>query len=458
MSPPLAPARALLLAAAAARGAAAVSSRLAAAGAAAPHARRLAAAAAATAPGAAAAAAAAPDSAPTPYDHAFPAAPGSVLRVLAGGGGGGALAVRVGNAEHDVISLRRLPAGFAASVAPLARGAAAVSVERALGAAAAAADDAAAGTAPAAALEAAVPERFCSLEVHSAGGDVTVATIVEAAAFAVRSGGGAVSLGRVRAVSASADAGGGPLTAREVGGSDVKLAGGEVRVARLVGTRVALAARGPATLGALYAEASCAVAAAGLDIATMAVTPGLATLEARGGGIRVGGLDGGAALRDAAGGAVAVQLNAGCTRLEVDATAGGDVDVAFSPDLRATLRVESASGRVTLEGATLVPDGGGAGAATGDGVAGAAPGPLVLQGRLVPATGAGAAAEAPASRLQAPAADGGPPAAIILIRSGGAGRVTVRALDWMAALRAKLAARGGAGGPGGQAAAPARGQ
>jgi hypothetical protein len=60
-------------------------------------------------------------------------------------------------------------------------------------------------------VEAFIPERYCSLDIVTRGGNVQTAGVTEAL-YRVRSGGGDVTVGKVRATHAAVDSGGGSVS------------------------------------------------------------------------------------------------------------------------------------------------------------------------------------------------------------------------------------------------------
>ena len=68
-----------------------------------------------------------------------------------------------------------------------------------------------------------MPERFCSLEVLSAGGDVTLDGLTEAS-VCIDTAGGSLSAGKVKATSADITTAGGELTGSITAGGAVATA------------------------------------------------------------------------------------------------------------------------------------------------------------------------------------------------------------------------------------------
>ena len=92
-----------------------------------------------------------------------------------------------------------------------------------------------------------IPPRFCGVEVVSGGGDVNVASVVEATVF-VSSDGGAVTLGSVKGAAARVDTNGGALVAKNLtADAAVDTAGGAVNIHKLVGRRVRVRSLGGAS-------------------------------------------------------------------------------------------------------------------------------------------------------------------------------------------------------------------
>lgn len=325
------------------------------------------------------------------------------------------------------------------------------------------------------ALTAWVPERWCSLDVSSRGGSIAVANIVEAN-LRVRSAGGNIKLGKVRGSDVFIDSTGSSrepvpqpsgatsdqpsapppppvpeVAAKEVSASKVIISAGsgEVAVGRLLGLDVQLACRGKAGLGAVYSDRFKAVAGS-VAIANLSCSQG-AAIEATAGNIKVSGLDGNAELSTADGN-VRVHLNEGCGDVSI-VCRNGDVHCSISPSLALEVVVHSPQGSVALDNAQLsdmstTPTADGSSATLRGCIAPVqapcsrlhTPDPNQQEGPPAAAAAGSAPAAGPESRLSSQARKlGRQSKSSISITHTGSGKVVLKVLDWMAALREKLA-------------------
>ena len=192
-----------------------------------------------------------------------------------------------------------------------------------------------------------IPPRFCGVEVVSGGGDVNVASVVEATVF-VSSDGGAVTLGSVKGAAARVDTNGGELVAKNLtADAAVDTAGGAVNIHKLVGRRVRVRSLG----GGVVVDAAY-VAVLDVDTAGGALELGEARVgtrwnaKTRGGAFQARGFAGDGDARclvDTSGGACALELRAEAAGSLHVRTHGGDVALGVPEGFAADLRV---SGRV----------------------------------------------------------------------------------------------------------------
>mmetsp|Transcript_152 Transcript_152/g.336 ORF Transcript_152/g.336 Transcript_152/m.336 type:complete len:373 (-) Transcript_152:375-1493(-) len=197
-------------------------------------------------------------------------------------------------------------------------------------------------------LEVTAPEKWISYDIESKGGaPVHVSKVVEAS-LAVRSHGGDVELGAVRAYSAHVHTMGaarcGALRGNELSGSNVELRTGRgaIDLKRLIGQRVQVELHNaPLRVGALYAENIVVhTGGAAVDIGTLDCSGHEANIETEGGKISVNSLDGNANLFSR-GGDVEVHLHAKIGSVRI-ASSGGTVRVAVSPQSTVAVAVRAA--------------------------------------------------------------------------------------------------------------------
>ena len=192
-----------------------------------------------------------------------------------------------------------------------------------------------------------IPPRFCGVDVASGGGDVHVASVVEAT-VRVSSDGGAVTLGSVKGAAARVDTRGGALSAKNLtADAAVDTAGGAVNIHKLVGRRVRVRSLG----GGVVVDAAY-VAVLDVDTAGGALELGEARVgrrwnaKTRGGAFEARGFAGDGDARclvDTSGGACALELRAEAAGSLRVRTRGGDVALGVPEGFAADLRV---SGRV----------------------------------------------------------------------------------------------------------------
>ena len=292
-----------------------------------------------------------------------------------------------------------------------------------------------------------VPPRFCSLELRSGGGPISVATLTEAA-LSCASAGGRVELGRIRGHAIDLDSGGGDVRAVTVEAERVRVdtGGGCAHLQRAVGRALSLrTAGGAAALGALYGGVLNLDSAGGsLEVGTARLAAG-SEVQTGGGKLRVGTLDGACKL-DTEGGDAEVQLGEGATDVAVRA-AGGRVRI-FVPPPRGE---GAAAGVVRLAGGcgvsidpALELDG-------AEGAPGGGPQPVKLEGRLRAAPGAAPAAHAPLPRASQGDEDGGEAEdsaapSLHLTVVAGEGAVELNQRSWLGAKFSQLHSADGARG------------
>ncbi|KAL0022852.1 hypothetical protein WJX79_011082 [Trebouxia sp. C0005] len=191
-----------------------------------------------------------------------------------------------------------------------------------------------------------IPERYCHVGVHTAGGSVDIQSVTEAN-LRVTSCSGAVKLGKVKASSANVVTAGGSveceaLTADRAG---VKTEGGNIALGRLVGQHCVLdadtassepstSASGSVTVEVAYAESLEIRSGPGpINMGFLDTMNGSATLASKGKGITVNGLDGTAHLKSHGG---PIQLKLQDNLREVQAySSGGDINCTLPPKLGA---------------------------------------------------------------------------------------------------------------------------
>ncbi|MEW5305608.1 MAG: hypothetical protein WDW36_008139 [Sanguina aurantia] len=254
-------------------------------------------------------------------------------------------------------------------------------------------------------LTARVPEKWLNMHITTQGGGVSVTRVVEAD-LVVRTHGGAVTLGTVRANAARIDSrldGGkdGVIVGGEVSGSDVLLQSGTggLKLRRFVAQRGQATASGTGciNIGALYGEGvalstglgsidvgmmdcgSNVMASPGADSSSgsseAAPAPGTQTshsssatqhgqppsgdgvcavLSSKGGVISVRGLDGNARV-SSGGGAILLHLYANVREVSV-ASEGGPVSLALAGDVSVRIDVSNAQNVECLDGIELQYD------------------------------------------------------------------------------------------------------
>ena len=200
-----------------------------------------------------------------------------------------------------------------------------------------------------------IPPRFCGVEVVSGGGDVNVASVVEATVF-VSSDGGAVTLGSVKGAAARVDTNGGELVAKNLtADAAVDTAGGAVHIHKLVGRRVRVR-----TLGGGVVVGAAYVAVLDVDTAGGALELGEARVgtrwkaKTRGGAFQARGFAGDGEARclvDTSGGACALELRAEAAGSLHVRTHGGDVALGVPEGFAADLRVSGRVGGEEVSGA-----------------------------------------------------------------------------------------------------------
>lgn len=271
-----------------------------------------------------------------------------------------------------------------------------------------------AGDAPAQRLQVATPARFISLHAQTAGGGASVELIQEGS-LQLATAGGAIDVARAKvcgppaaapaarlppapepllrlphrllgarccalsaqldgkhhtcplpcrqAVSVDLDSGGGPISG-SLSGVDVALrsSGGDVSLKRLEGRQVSLdSGGGDVAIVAAFGEQLRLVSGGGnVRLGSLNCQEGVARVSSYGGGVEVGGVDGGLQVASA-GGPVSMQLNDRAGEVMVD-SGGGDITLFVSPTLVGRLRVLR-SGSLDASGGGRLAAAGGVGAA-----------------------------------------------------------------------------------------------
>ncbi|KAK9837808.1 hypothetical protein WJX74_005578 [Apatococcus lobatus] len=202
-------------------------------------------------------------------------------------------------------------------------------------------------------IHAQIPARFCSLELATAGGDVRLEGLQEAR-LAIRSNGGSVDVGKVRATQATISTGtpgastpGGSLVGNLTAASaNIWTNGGGIHLSKLLGKQLSVSAARESVadqpevqdpgaevrIDAAYAE-HLFVDSGGLKLAVgeLNCRPGSAMLHSGGGGLEVSGLDG-SALLQSGGGPVQVRLHKNALSVHANSE-GADITCFIPPDL-----------------------------------------------------------------------------------------------------------------------------
>ncbi|KAL0030213.1 hypothetical protein WJX77_003267 [Trebouxia sp. C0004] len=194
-----------------------------------------------------------------------------------------------------------------------------------------------------------IPERYCHVGVHTAGGNVDIQSVTEAS-LCIASCSGAVKLGKIKASSADVITEGGSveckeLTADRVG---VQTQGGSITLGRLMGQHCVLDAQAADTASSepcTSASGSVNVEVAyteSLEIKTgtgpitmgfLDTMSGSATLSSKAKGITVNGLDGTAHL-ESHGGPIQLKLQENLREVQAYSR-GGDITCTLPPELGA---------------------------------------------------------------------------------------------------------------------------
>lgn len=190
-----------------------------------------------------------------------------------------------------------------------------------------------------------VPERYCHVGLHTAGGTVEVQSITEAS-LRVATCSGAVTLGKIKASSVDVDTAGGSLQCQVITAdrADIKTAGGAITIGRLVGQHCNLDAQsrspgsslgsGSIQVDVAYTESlQVKTGSSSITFGSLDTMNGNAALSSQGGDIAVDGLDGTASLQSH-GGNIQVKLQEGVR--EVEALSGGGAISCKLPPAPAT--------------------------------------------------------------------------------------------------------------------------
>ncbi|KAK9806327.1 hypothetical protein WJX72_010364 [[Myrmecia] bisecta] len=207
-----------------------------------------------------------------------------------------------------------------------------------------------------------IPERYCSVHASTAGGDIQLQGLTEAA-LQLRTGQGSVSVGKVRASTVDIQCSGGQVTGSIVADKvQLRLMDGGAKLERLMGNYVdvlhshsdqaAPAAQsrradgsqlGPIDAKMVHINRELTMVSEGgaINIGTLNCQEvdqaKLALIRSQGGDISVTGLDGKADLQSN-GGDVKVQLHEGAAHVVVNSGCG-DIECCVPPVVRADLRL-----------------------------------------------------------------------------------------------------------------------
>lgn len=192
-----------------------------------------------------------------------------------------------------------------------------------------------------------IPPRFVGVAVQSGGGDVIVASVVEATCD-VKSDGGDVTLGSIKGAAMRVESAGGAVVGNVVtADAAVDTAGGSINFGKLVGRRVRVRTLG----GAFATKATYAhhmdIDTAGGDVSINELRVGATgVLKTRGGVLKCKGLAGDADARvlvDTGGGACAIELRTEASGALLVRTHGGEVRLGIPTQFQAGVKV---SGRL----------------------------------------------------------------------------------------------------------------
>mmetsp|Transcript_2512 Transcript_2512/g.4319 ORF Transcript_2512/g.4319 Transcript_2512/m.4319 type:complete len:362 (+) Transcript_2512:1830-2915(+) len=178
----------------------------------------------------------------------------------------------------------------------------------------------------------AVPERFCSITVDSAGGNIEVESVREGT-LRVDSGGGHVVLGSLKSGTLFVTSRGGDLRARTVlASTEVDTSGGSIMVKHLQGDRVVMRSGGGNIEASSVFAASLFLNAGDRGSVDLKGLHIKANARIAGGPIRIAGVDGSVEIASTAGDVV-LHLNRHARRIEI--LGHGDLICSLPPALSA---------------------------------------------------------------------------------------------------------------------------